>query len=57
MDAEVFEEDAKNEQEHENEAAAAKKTLEVNDEFWEKVVEIRRLVVERRNISKSEKKR
>ena len=57
MDAEVFEGDSKNEQEHENEAAAAKKTLEVNDEFWEKVVKIRRLVVERRNISKSEKRR
>ena len=55
MDADVFEEDAKNEQEHVNEAAAAKKTLEVNDEFWEKVVKIRRIVVERRNTSKSEK--
>ena len=43
MDAEAFDEDAKNEQENENEEEAAKNTLEVNDEVSKKDVEIRGL--------------
>ena len=57
VDAEVLEEDASNEQENENEAAAAKKTREVDDELSKKDVETRRLIEERRNTSEGEKQR
>ena len=57
MDADAFDEVAKNKHEHENGAAAAKKILEADDEVSKEDVEIRRLLEERKNTSKGDKQR
>ena len=58
MDAEVFEQDAKNEQEQNaNDGAAAKKILQDNDDVSNEDVEITRLIGEGRNIARGEKQR
>ena len=57
MDAGAVDENAKNKQERENEATAAKKILEVDEEVSIQDVEIRRRIEERKNTAKGDKQR